>query len=809
MLSIDSFTQNVVVTDDDSYDADPSAMLDVYSLSKGLLLPRLTSDQRLAIVGPAEGLLVYDTNEKKIYVYDGFWKAANPDLWNTSGDKLYTSNLNYRVGIGSSNPNSKLEVKADATTDTLFVVKDKNGYPVFAVFPDGAKVYVDQTTKGSLGGFAVSGRTSTKFTEETYLLVRPDSTRVYVNESAKSRLGGFAVSGRTTGKADSLLNPYMEITRDSSRIYVTEGTTKGSLGGFAVSGRTSTKAGEITTDYFNISRNTQADTIKNESRIMWYPVKSAFLAGEVHVGSADSVGENSTALGYRNIAMGNWSQAFGFQSQALGTYSTAIGFEAESDTNSMAVGYKAKATGNSSYAMGYGAEAIGDNSYALGSIGLDSAGVVTNNTQSIGEYSFAFGLGSVSSGIGSLAFGTGNTALGEYSTAIGYKNQSNTWFTTTMGAHSQAIGYFSTAIGFYNQANNTASVALGYSTKANGYASLAIGIGTTAGGYSSIAGGSGTSAGGYGSFAMGYLASAPGDYSFSAGYSTNAFNTASAAFGRNSTSGGQYSFVFGYNSSTNASGTYSLAGGNGCTANSSYSVALGRSCSTTNSYATAIGYSNTASGLYTTALGRSTTASGSNSLSTGYGTAATGQYSFSAGNVTTAQAYMSAVFGQYNVVAGTTDTWVLTEQLFAVGNGTSGLPSNALTLYKNGNLAITGSYSSSDIRLKEKIESVHEVLTNIKNIKPIFYEFKNKSIYPSSRQIGFSAQEIQKYYPEMVLETENGILAIDYSKMTVVLLQAINEQQQIIDDQALKNKELENQINEINKKLDQLLSKSK
>ncbi|MCD4698520.1 MAG: hypothetical protein K8S16_20015 [Bacteroidales bacterium] len=53
------FGQNIVVTDDDSYIAKPSAMLDVKSDSKGLLIPRLTSAQRTGISTPETGLRMY------------------------------------------------------------------------------------------------------------------------------------------------------------------------------------------------------------------------------------------------------------------------------------------------------------------------------------------------------------------------------------------------------------------------------------------------------------------------------------------------------------------------------------------------------------------------------------------------------------------------------------------------------------------------------------------------------------------------------------------------------------------------------
>src|SRR3954470_7031803 len=39
---------------------DPSSLLDLKASDKGFLAPRLTTTQRLAVINPAEGLLVYD-----------------------------------------------------------------------------------------------------------------------------------------------------------------------------------------------------------------------------------------------------------------------------------------------------------------------------------------------------------------------------------------------------------------------------------------------------------------------------------------------------------------------------------------------------------------------------------------------------------------------------------------------------------------------------------------------------------------------------------------------------------------------------
>ncbi|MBU8891425.1 MAG: hypothetical protein KOO66_01500 [Bacteroidales bacterium] len=113
--------------------------------------------------------------------------------------------------------------------DTLFAVKDNNGNVVFAVFPDGVKVIVEEASKGSIGGFAVSGRSPTKADETNIFIVTPDSTRIYVNDTvqSKGRIGGFAVSGRSPTKG--INDQYMVVTIDSTRIF-----TKDAEGGFGV-----------------------------------------------------------------------------------------------------------------------------------------------------------------------------------------------------------------------------------------------------------------------------------------------------------------------------------------------------------------------------------------------------------------------------------------------------------------------------------------------------------------------------------------------------------------------------------------------
>jgi hypothetical protein len=56
----------------------PSSMLDVSSANKGVLIPRMTTAQRKAIVTPAVGLLVFDVEKFSLYMFDGqTWMALS------------------------------------------------------------------------------------------------------------------------------------------------------------------------------------------------------------------------------------------------------------------------------------------------------------------------------------------------------------------------------------------------------------------------------------------------------------------------------------------------------------------------------------------------------------------------------------------------------------------------------------------------------------------------------------------------------------------------------------------------------------
>lgn len=94
-----------------------SALLDLNSTSRGLLLPRLNNTQMFGIQSPASGLVVFNTNYNELYHYNGtswhsiinssYWirPLANRDLMGNSSDS---------VGIGLLIPTRRLDVNGTA-----------------------------------------------------------------------------------------------------------------------------------------------------------------------------------------------------------------------------------------------------------------------------------------------------------------------------------------------------------------------------------------------------------------------------------------------------------------------------------------------------------------------------------------------------------------------------------------------------------------------------------------------------------------------------------------------------------------------
>jgi len=159
---------------------------------------------------------------------------------------------------------------------------------------------------------------------------------------------------------------------------------------------------------------------------------------------------------------------------------------------------------------------------------------------------------------------------------------------------------------------------------------------------------------------------------------------------------GEHAFATGIN--TIATAPRAIAMGFQNRASGANAMAIGSSnvASETNSFA--FGVNNTASGSSSFAGGASNTASGSGAVVFGSTSNAIGLVSFAQGIGLHTDAYLSVAFGRGNIGGGDPLVWVPTDPLFEIGNGApvGSSDSNALTIFKNGNIAMADSTISAD-----------------------------------------------------------------------------------------------------------------
>lgn len=82
--------------------------------------------------------------------------------------------------------------------------------------------------------------------------------------------------------------------------------------------------------------------------------------------------------------------------------------------------------------------------------------------------------------------------------------------------------------------------------------------------------------------------------------------------------------------------------------------------------------------------------------------------------------------------------------------------------------------SFSDIRLKTGIEN-YEASSSVYDIETYSYQWKDTVRFHNRTEIGFIAQDLEKYVPELVTENSDGEKMVDYEKMTAVLLSTIKQ----------------------------------
>ena len=132
--------------------------------------------------------------------------------------------------------------------------------------------------------------------------------------------------------------------------------------------------------------------------------------------------------------------------------------------------------------------------------------------------------------------------------------------------------------------------------------------------------------------------------------------------------------------------------------------------------------------------------------------------------------------GQFGLVFGTME------------NGVSN-PQERLRINSAGNANFSGTVTAnSDEKLKENVVGITNALEKVMDLRGVYFNRIGKTY--DDREIGVIAQEVEKVLPELVKENSDGTKAVAYQNMVAVLIEAIKEQQE--------------QINELRSRLDDL-----
>ena len=120
LLIFTSLRGQVAVNTDGS-SPNSSAMLEVKSTDRGLLIPRMTAAQRDAIATPSQGLMIFVTTDSTFYFYQGSrWRklGVGASGWNWESNGIFTDSL-QKISIGDTAGNANFQVITDKPTDNF------------------------------------------------------------------------------------------------------------------------------------------------------------------------------------------------------------------------------------------------------------------------------------------------------------------------------------------------------------------------------------------------------------------------------------------------------------------------------------------------------------------------------------------------------------------------------------------------------------------------------------------------------------------------------------------------------------------
>jgi hypothetical protein len=108
-------------------------------------------------------------------------------------------------------------------------------------------------------------------------------------------------------------------------------------------------------------------------------------------------------------------------------------------------------------------------------------------------------------------------------------------------------------------------------------------------------------------------------------------------------------------------------------------------------------------------------------------------------------------------------------------------------------------WAHSDVRYKKYITTIPNALEKVNELRWTYYYWKKDDFkdmkFTDTRQVWVIAQEIEKVLPEVVDTWTDGYKAVDYGKISAILIEAVK-------DLSKQNRELEKRLGNLENKLD-------
>lgn len=142
---------------------------------------------------------------------------------------------------------------------------------------------------------------------------------------------------------------------------------------------------------------------------------------------------------------------------------------------------------------------------------------------------------------------------------------------------------------------------------------------------------------------------------------------------------------------------------------------------------------------------------------------------------------------------------------------------NTMQMDPFGNMNVSGFVTAqgfnefSDARFKKDVTELNQSLEKIKQLRGVSYHFDTtafpKKKFSEEKRMGFIAQEVQEVFPNLVKETKEGYLSVNYTAVIPVLTEAVKELD--AENQSLREEveTLKSRMEEIEALMEKLIDK--